>query len=158
MFNSKKRLCLKWWCESLWNRYVLNFYVWNWENLSFLYYQFVTLNILGVVHATSTAECSCANGHVPCLLSGCISQNKCCLLFLGCFAHACALLVFFAQWNPFFCSHSVCYKWLGVGVSRSSLIFIPSEDSSRQGRAARLSSPSLGHHVGFRKLGKLDWF
>lgn len=54
------------------------------------------------------------------------------------------------------CFHSVCYKWLGVGVGRNSLIFIPREDSSRQSIAARLSSPSLGHHMDFSKLGKLN--
>lgn len=63
---------------------------------------------------------------------------------------------FFARWNPCFCSHSVRYKWLGVGVSRNSLIFIPSGDGSRQGAAARLSSPSLGHNGLSNKTGKLD--
>lgn len=119
-----------------------------------MYYQFVTLNIICVAYATSTAKCSCANGQVIWLLSGCISQNNCCLLFLGCLAHACALLVLCSV-ESLFCSHSVCYKWLGVGVSRNRLIFIPTEDSSRQSKAARLSSPSLGHSVVLSKLGKL---
>lgn len=71
---------------------------------AFMYYQFVTLNIICVVRATSTAICSCANGHVIWLLSGCISQNKCCLLFLSCFAHACALMVPLLSGIPFLLS------------------------------------------------------
>lgn len=67
-------------------------------------YQFVTLAIICVVHATSTAICSCANGHIIWLLSGCISQNKCCLLLLSCFAHACALLVSLLSGIPFLLS------------------------------------------------------
>lgn len=65
------------------------------------------------------------------------------------FCSSAALLLPLPSWflcsvQSLFCSHSVCYKWLGVGVSREGLISIPSEDSSRQGTAARLSSPSWG--------------
>lgn len=67
-------------------------------------YQFVTLTIICVVHATSMAICSCANGHIIWLLSGHISQNKCCLLLLSCFAHACALLVSLLSGIPFLLS------------------------------------------------------
>ena len=63
---------------------------------------------------------------------------------------------FLCSVESLFCSHSGCYKWLGVGVSRNSLIFIPTEDGSRQSVAARLSSPSLEHNGIFSKLGKLD--
>lgn len=59
---------------------------------------------------------------------------------------------FLCSVESLFCFHSVCYKWLGVGVSRNSLIFIPTEDGSRQSVAARLSSPSLGHNGVFSKL------
>jgi len=55
---------------------------------------------------------------------------------------------FLCSVESLFCSHSVCYEWLGVGVSRSSLVFIPTEDGSQQSVAASLPSPSLGM-VGF---------
>lgn len=74
------------------------------EKNAFVYYWFVTLNITCVVPDVSTAIYSCANGHVTGLLSARISQNKCCLLFLSCFAHACAFLVSFLSGIPFLLS------------------------------------------------------
>lgn len=143
MLNSKKRLCLRWWCESLWNRDGLNFYVWDWEKLSFLYYQFVTLNIFGVVHATSSAKCSCANGHIPCLLSGCISQNKCCLLFLGCFAHACALLDSLLTGIPFLLSFCLL-QMVRSGSQQKQLDFHSKWGQQQAGHSSQALQPLTG--------------
>jgi len=154
MFNSKKRVCQKGRCESLWNRNVLNFYVWKWKKPAFMYYQLVTLTIICVVHATSTAICSCAKGHVW-LLSGCISQNKCCLLFLGCFAHACALLVSLLSGIPFLLPFCLL-RMVRSGSQQKQSGFHSDWGWQPAERGSQPAQPFTGHGGVFSKLEKLD--
>lgn len=112
-----------------------------------MYHQFVTLNVICVGHATSIAICSCANGHIIWLLSDCISQNKCCLLFLGCFAHACPLLVSLLSGIPFSLPFCVL-QMAGSGSQQKQFGFRSSRGWQQTQRSSRPFQPSPGAQRG----------